>query len=55
MKDYEIPKAFWKEYDLYRRKIITIEEFSSHSKLTKKEIRIILQHLKKESAKLTFS
>ena len=55
MKEYEIPKAFWKDYDLFRRKQITIEQFSCRAKLTKKEIRAIIQLLKKESGKMLFS
>ncbi len=33
-----IPKIFWKYYDLYRRKKITIFEFSEQSKLKTTEL-----------------
>lgn len=29
----EIPKIFWKYYDLFRRKLITLEEFSEKTSL----------------------
>lgn len=34
----EIPKVFWKYYDLYRREKISIEEYSLKSKLPQEEI-----------------
>ena len=34
----DIPKAFWKYYDLYRREAISLEEFSIRSNLSKEEI-----------------
>lgn len=45
MNNQEIPKVFWKYYDLFRRKIITIEEFSALTKLTKEQIAAFLQIL----------
>lgn len=32
-KQIEIPKKFWKYYDLYRRGKMTVEEFSKQSGL----------------------
>lgn len=37
-----IPKEFWKYYDLYRRKIITLFEFSQRSGLKVEEIAFYL-------------
>ena len=34
----DIPKTFWKYYDLYRREAISLEEFSIRSNLPKDEI-----------------
>ena len=45
----EIPKSFWKYYDLYRREIITLKEFSSSSGLPEKELLKYLELLDKES------
>jgi hypothetical protein len=39
------PKIFWKYYDLFRRKQITLEQFSSLSHLSKKEITTFLKNL----------
>ena len=41
----DIPKIFWKYYDLYRRKIITIKQFSELSNLSIKQIKTFLQIL----------
>ena len=40
-----IPKSFWKYYDLYRRKKITMEEFSQRTGLTKTEIEAYLKEI----------
>lgn len=34
----EIPKAFWKYYDLYRREKISIEEYSLKSELPQEDL-----------------
>lgn len=34
----EIPKVFWKYYDLYRRGMISVEEYSRKSNLAMEEI-----------------
>ena len=41
----EIPKSFWKYYDLFRRKQISLEDFSRMSKLTEEEILAYLKRL----------
>ncbi len=33
--DVDIPKVFWKYYDLYRRKIITLEEYSEKTHISR--------------------
>ena len=38
-REERIPNIFWKYYDLYRRKQITIEQFSLFSGLAEKEIQ----------------
>ena len=44
----EIPKIFWKYYDLFRRNKISLLEFSSLSCLSIPFIRLILEEIKKE-------
>lgn len=34
----DIPKVFWKYYDLYRREEISLKEYSAKSNLTKDEL-----------------
>ena len=46
-----IPNVFWKYYDLYRRKQISLEEFVSLSQLTKSEIQAFLKKLATEQKK----
>lgn len=41
----EIPKIFWKYYDLYRREQLTIEEYSAKSGLSANEIEYFLQEI----------
>lgn len=41
----EIPKIFWKYFDLYRRKLMTIEEYSVKSGLSVCEIQLFLQEI----------
>ena len=41
----EIPKSFWKYYDLFRRKQISLEAFSRLSELTEEEILAFLKRL----------
>lgn len=42
----ELPKIFWKYFDLYRRKIISIDEFSENSGIDKNELEMYLKSLK---------
>ncbi len=41
----EIPKIFWKYYDLYRRKVITLEVFSLKTGISKDRILIYLEEI----------
>jgi len=41
----EIPMIFWKYYDQYRRKLISIDVFSTLTKLSKKELRRYLREI----------
>lgn len=43
-----IPKIFWKYYDLFRRKEISLEEYSQKSGLTKTEIKGYLKEISKK-------
>ena len=38
----KMPNVFWKFFDLYRRKVITIEEFSLNSGLSISELQMFL-------------
>ena len=38
----KIPNVFWKFFDLYRRQVITIEEFSLNSGLPISELQMFL-------------
>lgn len=42
----EIPKIFWKYYDLFRRNKITLSEFSSLSCLSITDIQLFLEEIK---------
>ena len=42
-QDTEPPKEFWKYYDLYRRKKLSLEEFSKCSEI---EIHYLVEYLK---------
>lgn len=44
-KQIEIPKKFWKYYDLYRRGKMTIEEFSNQSGLTISDLLLYLSSI----------
>ena len=44
-QEVEIPKMFWKCFDLYRRKQISIQKFSDLSGLAKREITKYLKML----------
>lgn len=43
-----IPKIFWKYYDLFRRKQITLSQFSQETKLSEKELLRLLQEIIKK-------
>ena len=45
----EIPKIFWAFYDLFRRKQISLEEFSQKTNLPKDEIARFLKELSKNT------
>lgn len=38
----DIPKVFWKYYDLYRRREISLEDYAVKAKLTENQIRYYL-------------
>ena len=42
-----IPKIFWAFYDLYRRKQITLDEFSQKTNIAKKNLQKYLQQILK--------
>lgn len=42
-----IPKIFWAFYDLYRRKQITLDEFSQKTNIAKKTLQKYLQQILK--------
>ena len=44
-KRVEPPKAFWKFYDLYRRKQISLQQFSQLSGLSLHEVQVFLKAL----------
>jgi hypothetical protein len=44
----DVPKVFWRYFDLYRRKRITLEEYSEKSGITIAELRaylLIVSHI----------
>lgn len=45
MSSVEIPKRFWKYYDLYRRRKISKKEFSFLSGIDEKEISVYLKSI----------
>ena len=45
-----IPKIFWAYYDLFRRKQITIAEFSKKTGLSKQELHSFLQEISENSS-----
>lgn len=44
-KKINIPKIFWKYYDLYRRNRITLNEYSLFTKISKETLLIYLQEV----------
>ena len=44
-KNMEIPKIFWAFYDLFRRKQLTLSQFSEKTGLTKEEIAHFLKEI----------
>lgn len=44
----KIPNAFWAFYDLYRRKIITLDEFAKKTNIDKKLLQVFLRQISKE-------
>lgn len=49
MSTTNIPKVFWKYYDLYRRNILTLDEFQRLSKLQTQTIVTILREIDAET------
>ena len=49
VNEIQIPKIFWKYYDLFRRRIISLEEFEQLSGLDKQKITEFLQEIEKET------
>ena len=49
MNTMDIPKIFWKYYDLYRRKILSLDEFQQLSGICKETIVIILNEIETET------
>lgn len=45
----DIPKIFWAFYDLYRRKQITLTQFSERTELPEDEINRILKEISKSA------
>ena len=45
----EIPKIFWAFYDLFRRKEITLTQFSEKTGLSKENIFYILKEISKNT------
>lgn len=43
----DIPKIFWAYYDLFRRKLISIDDFSRKTKLSKDTIEHFLKEISK--------
>ena len=41
----DIPMVFWKYYDQYRRKLITLDDFSKLTELPKRELRRYLREI----------
>ena len=49
MKLISIPKIFWKYYDLYRRKQISIDEYQKLTGISKEELLEYLNEVQKET------
>lgn len=47
-QDDEIPKIFWKYYDLYRRKKMTIQEYGENTGLQIENIRYYLMQIEQK-------
>ncbi len=45
----EIPKIFWAYYDLFRRKQLTLAQFSQKTGLAKEEVTRILKEISKKA------
>ncbi len=43
-----IPKIFWKYYDLFRRKQITLSEFSERTAYSEEELLLFLMEIAKK-------
>ena len=41
----EPPKVFWKYFDSYRRKVITLEEFSKLSTISIPDLKVFLAEI----------
>ena len=45
----DVPKIFWAFYDLFRRKQLTLTQFSEKTELPKEEITRILKEISKSA------
>ena len=45
----DIPKIFWAYYDLFRRKLISIDDFSKETNLSKETIDHFLEEISKNA------
>lgn len=45
MSDFIAPKSFWKYYDLFRRKKISLHEYATLSLITEKDLVLLLAQL----------
>lgn len=41
----EIPKIFWRYYDLFRRKKLSLTQFSEKTGLNKRSLRLFLKEI----------
>ena len=44
-KSCEMPKIFWKYYDLFRRKKITLDEYSAKTAIDKVKLQCLLTNV----------
>ena len=49
MNTVNIPKIFWKYFDLYRRKLLTLDDFQHLSNIDREKIVTFLSEIEAES------